>query len=124
MTTSMTDAAAKNAQTIQAFADGQNNIDRSAIAAFLTEDATFFPGARGASFEGREAFLDALLGWLNNHENGRFEILSEIYTDDEAFNEWRFVAKTKDGADVDTHGVDYFKLRDGKILVKSSFRKV
>ena len=116
--------AAKNAETIRAFAEGQNNIDRQAIEALLTEDATFYPGARDSSFEGREAFLDALLGWLNNHENGRFKILAEIYTDDEAVNEWRFVAKTKDGADVDTHGIDYFTLRDGKILSKSSFRKV
>jgi ketosteroid isomerase-like protein len=122
--TSPTAAAAKNAETIRAFAEGQNNIDRQAIEALLTEDATFYPGARDASFEGREAFLDALLGWLNYHENGRFTILTEIYTDDEAVNEWRFVAKTQDGADVDTHGIDYFKLRDGKILVKSSFRKV
>lgn len=112
-------AAAKNAEAIRAFTEGQNNIDRPAIEALLTVDASFYPGARDVSFEGRETFLDALVGWLDNHENSRFEIRVEIYTDDEAVNPWRFMAKTRSGAEVDTHGIDYFRLRAGEILARA-----
>lgn len=115
--------AAKNAETVRAFAEAQNNVDRSAIAALLTDDATFFPGRQNASFEGREAFLDGLVGWLNTFDDGRFELVTEVYTDDESFIEWRFAAKSKEGDAVSLHGVDHFKLRDGKIVVKNSFRK-
>jgi ketosteroid isomerase-like protein len=114
----------KNAETVRAFGQGQNEVNRSAIEGLLDEDANFFPGAKGIKFEGRDAFLDGLFDWLNKHETGHFTVLNEFYTEDEAFNEWHFVARTKDGQDVDTHGVDYFKLRDGKIIVKSSFRKM
>ena len=113
----------KNAETVQAFAQAQNDVDRGAIAALVTEDATFYPGAKDVEFEGREAFLDGLLGWLTKYESLQFTILNEFYTEDEAFDEWRFVGRTKDGQDQEIHGVDYFKLRDGKIVVKSSFRK-
>lgn len=113
----------KNAQTVQAFAQAQNNVDRGAIEALVTEDATFYPGAAGVKFEGREQFLEGLLGWLTKYDSLKFTILNEFYTDDEAFDEWRFVGRTKDGQDQEIHGVDYFKMRDGKIVVKSSFRK-
>lgn len=113
----------KNAATVQAFAEAQTNVDRAAIEACITDDATFFPGAAGVKFEGREQFLEGLLGWLTKYDSLKFTILNEFYTEDEAFDEWRFVGRTKDGQDQEIHGVDYFKMRDGKIVVKSSFRK-
>lgn len=114
----------KNAETVRAFAKGQSNKDRAGVEELLAEDATFFPGKRDVKFEGRVAFTDALFAWLDSHETLSLNVVNEFYTDDEGFNEWHFTGKTKDGQDVETHGVDYFKLRDGKILVKSSFRKV
>lgn len=113
----------KNAETVQAFTDAQNNVDRSAIEACVTEDAAFLPGSKDVKFDGREAFVDGLLAWLTKYETLHFTILNEFYTEDEAFDEWRFVGRTKDGQDQEIHGVDYFRMRDGKIVVKSSFRK-
>ncbi|MFI6369280.1 hypothetical protein ACIBG0_42110 [Nocardia sp. NPDC050630] len=40
----------------------------------------------------------------------------------DSYNEWRFTAK-KDGEPIETHGVDYYRFKDGLIVEKNSFRK-
>jgi len=66
-----------------------------------------------ASFAGIfEAFPDAHWGDARHVVSG-----------DRGFSEWTFTGTQKDGRRVEVNGCNLFVFRDGKIAVKSSFRK-
>jgi ketosteroid isomerase-like protein len=109
--------------TIRALNDALNARDREATAALFATDGVFRPGAAGAVFEGPDAIIDSLFGFLDLHKSGQFEVLHEMFTDDEAYNEWNWVGITNDGEPSETHGCDHYIVREGKIALKNTFRK-
>jgi ketosteroid isomerase-like protein len=111
------------ATTVGALTDALNARDRVATVALFASDAVFRPGAAGASFEGPEAITDALFGFLDLHKAGRFEIHHEMFAGDEAYNEWKWVGVTNEGEPSESHGCDYYLIRDGKVALKNTFRK-
>lgn len=113
-----------NAAAVRNFNDALNNRDRAAILAAFADDGAFRPAATGKSFEGPEAAAQALYDFLDKHESGQFETVRDFAVGDEVFSEWRWAGKTKDGESVQSHGADYFLLRDGLIVLKNTFRKV
>ena len=112
------------ATTVRALNDAVNARDREAIVALFASDGVFRPGAAGTSFEGPEAIADALFGFLGAHESGQFETAHEVFAGDEAYHEWKWVGVTNEGEPADSHGCDYYLIRDGKVAVRSTFRKV
>ena len=112
------------AQTVRALNEALNARDRAATVALFASDGLFRPGAAGATFEGPEAIADALFGFLDAHKPGQFETLHEVFAGDEAFHEWKWVGVTNEGEPAETHGCDYYLIRDGKVAVRSTFRKV
>jgi hypothetical protein len=82
------------------------------------------PGCGRASFEGPEAIADALFGFLGAHKSGQFETAHEVFAGDEAFHEWTWAGVTNEGEPAESHGCDYYLVRDGKVAVRSTFRKV
>ena len=110
--------------TVRALNDAVNARDREATVALFAPDGVFRPGAAGASFEGPGAIADALFGFLGAHKSGQFETLHEVFAGDEAFHEWKWVGVTNEGEPAETHGCDYYLIRDGKVAVRSTFRKV
>jgi len=112
------------ATTVHALNDALNARDREATVALFASDGVFRPGAAGASFEGPEAIADALFGFLGAHESGQFETAHEVFAGDEAYHEWKWVGVTNEGEPADSHGCDYYLIRDGKVAVRSTFRKV
>lgn len=112
------------ATTVRALTDALNGRDRGATVALFAPDGVFRPGAAGACFEGPEAIADALFGFLGAHKSGRFETVHEVFAGDEAYHEWRWAGVTVDGEPSETHGCDYYLVRDGKVAVRSTFRKV
>jgi ketosteroid isomerase-like protein len=110
--------------TVRALNDALNARDREATVALFASDSVFRPGAAGVGFEGPEAATDALFGFLELHESGRFEILHEVYAGEEAYNEWKWVGVANDGEPSESHGCDYYLIRDGKVVLKNTFRKV
>jgi ketosteroid isomerase-like protein len=112
------------ATTVRALNDALNARDREATVALFASDGVFRPGAAGVGFEGPEAATDALFGFLELHESGRFEILHEVYAGEEAYNEWKWVGVANDGEPSESHGCDYYLIRDGKVALKNTFRKV
>jgi ketosteroid isomerase-like protein len=111
------------ATTVRALNDALNARDRAATVALFASDGVFHAGAAGASFEGPEAIADALFGFLDLHKSGGFEILHEMFAGDEAYNEWQWVGVTHDGDPLESHGCDYYLVRDGKVALKNTFRK-
>ena len=112
------------ATTVHALNDALNARDREATVALFASDGVFRPGAAGASFEGPEAIADALFGFLGAHESGQFETAYEVFAGDEAYHEWKWVGVTNEGEPADSHGCDYYLIRDGRVAVRSTFRKV
>src|SRR5262245_9685017 len=123
-TDTATDVAHSNLDAVRKFNDALNNRDRTTIAAAFTAEGVFRPAAAGASFEGREAVTQALMGFLDKHESGQFETLAEFAAGDDVFSEWRWTGTTKDGEAVSSHGADHFRLEDGLIVEKNTWRKV
>jgi ketosteroid isomerase-like protein len=111
------------ATTVRALNEALNARDRDATRALFAADAVFHPGADGASFEGPEEIADSLFGFLDLHRSGGFEILHEMFAGDEAYNEWRWVGVTNQAEPFESHGCDYYLIRDGKVALKNTFRK-
>jgi hypothetical protein len=112
------------ATIVRALTDALNARDREATVALFASEGIFRPGAEGANFEGPEAIADALFGFLAVHKSGEFETLHEVFASDEAYHEWKWVGVTNEGEPAATHGCDYYLVRDGKVAVRSTFRKV
>jgi len=120
----MSAAEETTATTVRALNDALNARDREATVALFAADGVFTPGAAGASFTGPEAIADALFGFLDAHKSGRFETIREVLAGDEAFSEWTWAGVTTEGEPSESHGCDYYLVRDGKVAVRSTFRKV
>ena len=112
------------ATTVRALTDALNARDREGAVALFAADGVFRPGAAGASFEGPEPIADALFGFLGVHMSGQFETVHEVFAGDEAFHEWKWAGVTNEGEPAESHGCDYYLIRDGKVAVRSTFRKV
>jgi ketosteroid isomerase-like protein len=119
----MSPAPAATAATVRALTGALNARDRQAAAALFTPDAVFRPGAAGASFAGPAAITEALFGFLDAHRSGRFETVHQLISADEAFEEWTWAGVTRDGAPAESHGCDYYLVRDGRVALRSTFRK-
>lgn len=112
------------ANAVRALTDALNDRDRGATVALFASDGVFRPGAAAATFAGPEAIADALFGFLDMHRSGQFTTIHEVFAGDEAYHEWSWTGVTSDGQPAETHGCDYYLIRDGKVAVRSTFRKV
>jgi ketosteroid isomerase-like protein len=112
------------ASTVHALNNAVNARDRGATVALFAPDGVFRPGAAGASFAGPETIADALFGFLDLHKSGQFETVHEVFAGDEAYSEWKWAGVTTEGEPSESHGCDYYLVRDGKVAVRSTFRKV
>ena len=112
------------ATAVRALTDAVNARDREATVALFASDGVLRPGAAEASFVGPEAIADALFGFLGAHKSGQFETVHEVVAGDEAYHEWKWAGVTNEGEPTETHGCDYYLIRDGKVAVRSTFRKV
>jgi len=121
---SMSTKEETTATTVRALNDALNARDREATVALFAADGVFRPGAAGANFEGPEAIADSLFGFLGAHKSGQFETVHEVFAGAEAYHEWKWAGVTSEGEPSGTHGCDYYLVRDGKVAVRSTFRKV
>ena len=112
------------ATAVRAMNNAMNTRDREATVALFASDGVLRPGAAEASFVGPEAIADALFGFLGVHKSGQFETVHEVFAGDEAYHEWKWAGVTNEGEPTETHGCDYYLIRDGKVAVRSTFRKV
>jgi ketosteroid isomerase-like protein len=112
------------ASAVRALNDALNARDREATVALFASDGVLRPGVAGASFEGPEQVADAMFGFLGLHKTGRFETVHEVFAGVEAYREWQWAGVAHDGEPSETHGCDYFLIRDGKVAVMNTFRKV
>ncbi len=124
VSSSMNTTEETTATAVRALNDALNARDREATVALFASDSVFHPGAAGASFKDPEVIADGLFGFLGAHKSGQFETVHEVFAGDEAYHEWKWVGVTNEGEPAESHGCDYYLIRDGKVAVRSTFRKV
>lgn len=113
--------------TLQAFADAWNAHDVDALMTFMTDDCVFEtaagPEVHGARHEGREAVRKAFASVWQAIPDAQWRDARHFVAGDRGVSEWRFTGTRADGSRVEANGVDIFTFRDGRIQVKSAYRK-
>ena len=112
---------------LQAFADAWNRHDVDALMSFMAEDCIFEASAGdevwGTRYAGREAVRAGFAEVWETFPDAQWANARHFVHADRGVSEWTFTGTRADGTRVEVHGCDLFTLRDGKILLKNSYRK-
>lgn len=113
--------------TLAAFGDAWNRHDIEALMSFMHDDCVFLtaagPDACGTRHAGREAVRAAFpAGWATVRD-AQWEDAEHRVHGDHGVSTWTFRGTAPDGTRIEVDGVDLFTFRDGKILVKNTYRK-
>lgn len=114
-------------ETLQAFAGAWNRHDIDALMSLMTEDCVFEssagPDVCGARYSGSEAVRAAFAEVWVTFPDARWNNPRHFIVGDRAVSEWTFTGTRADGTRVEVEGCDLFTCRNGKIVVKNSYRK-
>ena len=114
-------------ELLQAFADAWNRHDVDALMSFMTDDCVFEssagPDVCGIRYVGREAVRAAFAEVWAVFPDAHWGNARHFVHGDRGVSEWTFTGTRTDGTCAEMNGCDLFTLRDGKILLKNSYRK-
>ena len=114
--------------TLQDFADAFNVHDVDTLMTFMSEDCVFEisygPDVCGQRFEGQDVVRTAFAGVWGKYPDAQWRRPTHFVAGNRGVSEWTFTGTDKDGSSVEVDGCDIFTFRDGKILIKDSYRKI
>ena len=114
-------------ETLQAFADAWNRHDADDLMSFMAVDCVFEssagPNVCGTRYSGREAVRAGYVEVWTMFPDARWGNARHFVQGDRGVSEWTFRGTRTDGARVEVNGCDLFTFRDGKIVLKNSYRK-
>jgi steroid delta-isomerase-like uncharacterized protein len=114
-------------QMLQAFAEAWNGHDVDALMSFMTEDCVFEASAGsdvcGTRYVGREAVRAGFAEAWTTFPDAQWGNARHFVREDRGVSEWTFTGTRADGTRVEVDGCDLFTFRNGKILLKNSYRK-
>jgi ketosteroid isomerase-like protein len=114
-------------ELLRAFADAWNRHDVDAIMSMMSSDCVFEASAgtsvNGERHEGQHAVRAAFEAVFAQYPDARWANARHFVHGNRGVSEWTFTGTLPDGARVEVTGCDLFTLRDGRIVVKNSFRK-
>ena len=114
-------------EVLQAFADAWNRHDIEALMSFMTDDRVFEASAGddvcGTRYVGADAVRAGFAEVWAIYPDAHWGNARHFVSGDRAVSEWTFTGTRADGTRVEVQGCDLFTLRDGKILLKNSYRK-
>lgn len=108
--------------------DAWNRHDLDALIALFADDCVFEASGGdevgGARYEGRREVRTAFAAVLESMPdaqwgNGRHYRLAPGY----GVSEWTLTGTLPDGRRIEVNGCDFLTIRDGKIVIKNSYRK-
>ncbi|MGI9318716.1 MAG: nuclear transport factor 2 family protein [bacterium] len=112
---------------LQAFADAWNRHDVDDLMLFMTDDCVFESSAGdevcGARYEGAVAVRKGYAKAWKDFPDAKWSDASHFIDGNRGVSEWIFSGTHADGRRVEVAGCDIFTFRDGKILIKNSYRK-
>lgn len=114
-------------ELLQAFADAWNRHDVDALMSFMAEDCIFEASAGdevwGTRYAGRQAVRAGFAEVWETFPDARWGNARHFVHGDREVSEWTFTGTRADGSRVEVHGCDLFTLREGRIVLKNSYRK-
>ncbi|HSP88314.1 MAG TPA: nuclear transport factor 2 family protein [Ignavibacteriaceae bacterium] len=112
---------------LQSFADAFNAHDLKVIMSLMTDDCVFEasagPDFNGEKFTGQEQVEKAFENVFTTFPDARWDNPIHFISGNRGFSEWIFRGTKADGTKVEVTGCDLFTFKDGKILIKNSYRK-
>ena len=109
------------------FANAFNAHDVNAILSFMANDCIFLasagPDAFGEKFVGKEAVKKAFENVFKTYPDAHWGNVTNFIAGNRTVTEWLFTGTRADGSRVEVNGCDLCTFRDGKIVLKNSFRK-
>jgi len=114
-------------EMLQAFAEAWNRHDVDALMSFMSEDCIFESSAGddtcGTRYEGSEAVSKGYTKAWRDFPDAQWNDPSHFVSGNRGVSEWVFTGTNVDGKRVEVAGCDLFLFRDGKIVIKNSYRK-
>ena len=86
-------------------------------------EASAGPNADGEKFTGKEAVKKAFEEVFKTYLDAHWGNVRRFISGERAVSEWTFTGTKQDGSKVEVMGYDLFTFRDGKIVIKNSYRK-
>jgi len=109
------------------FANAFNAHDVNAILSFMADDCVFLasagPDAYGEKFVGKEAVRRAFEDVFKTYPDAHWGNVTYFIAGNHTVTEWLFTGTKADGTRVEVTGCDLCTFRDGKIVLKNSYRK-
>ena len=113
---------------LEAFADAWNRHDVDDLMSFMTEDCVFESSAGddscGTRYEGAAAVRGGYAKAWADFPDARWNDARHFVQGNRGVSEWTFTGTDAEGRRAEVAGCDIFTFRDGKILVKNSYRKI
>ena len=112
---------------LEGFARAFNAHDVPAILSYMSDDCIFLasagPDANGEKFEGKEAVRKAFEDVFKTFPDAHWGNVTYFIAGNRTVTEWLFTGTRADGSRVEVSGCDLCTFRDGKIVLKNSYRK-
>jgi len=112
---------------LQSFADAFNAHDVAAIMSHMNDvcvfEASAGPDFDGEKFTGQKQVREAFEEVFKSFPDARWSNARHFISGNRGFTEWIFTGTKSDGTKVEVTGCDLFTFRDGKIVIKNSYRK-
>jgi len=112
---------------LEAFADAWNRHDVDDLMSFMTEDCIFEASgggdACGTRYEGADAVREGYAKAWRDYPDAQWNNAHHFVRGNQGVSEWTFTGTNFEGKRSEVNGCDIFTFRDGKILVKNSYRK-
>ena len=109
------------------FAEAWNRHDVDALMSFMTEDCVFEtsagPDVSGSRYAGRDAVRSGFAEVWATFPDAHWGSAQHFVFGDRGMSQWTFTGTRADGTRVEVHGCDLFTFRNGRIVVKDSYRK-
>ena len=112
---------------LQSFADAFNAHDLDRIMSHMTDDCVFQasagPDRDGEKFSGQDQVRKAFDNVFKTFPDAHWGNARHFVSGNRGFSEWVFTGTKPGGTKVEVTGCDLFTFRDGKIVIKNSYRK-
>ena len=114
-------------ETLAAFSDAWNRHDIDALMSFMSDDCVFQtaagPDAWGTRHTGSAAVRKAFAAAWETVPDAQWRNGVHFVLGDYGTSMWTFTGTAADGTRIETDGIDVFRFKDGKIVLKNVFRK-
>lgn len=114
-------------EDLEAFADAWNRHDVEALMTFMADDCIFEssagPDVCGTRYCGRDGVRAGFAEAWKTYPDAQWGNARHFVHGDRGVSEWTFTGTRIDGARVEVQGCDLFTFRNGKIVLKNSYRK-